>query len=67
MIPSPYVLFKASYYLDMSTSKIYDYAVVGSGVFGLSTALYLAIKYPAVKFALIEQFKIGHGEGSSHS
>lgn len=37
----------------MINTKIYDYAVVGSGVFGLSTALYLAIKYPSVKFALI--------------
>lgn len=45
----------------------FDVAVVGAGVHGLSTCLYLAIKYPKLKFALVEQFKIGHGEGSSHS
>lgn len=45
----------------------FDLVVVGAGVHGLSTCLYLAMKYPKLKFALIEQFKIGHGEGSSHS
>lgn len=45
----------------------YDFIVVGGGVFGLSTCIYLAIHYPKIKFALVEQYKVGHGEGSSHS
>jgi glycine/D-amino acid oxidase-like deaminating enzyme len=45
----------------------YDMVVVGGGVFGVSTAIYLAIHYPKIKFALVEQYKVGHGEGSSHS
>ena len=48
-------------------SEKFDVAVVGAGVHGLSTCLYLAMHYPKLRFALIEQFKIGHGEGSSHS
>jgi len=42
-------------------SHKFDLVVVGAGVHGLSTCLYLAMKYPKIKFALIEQFKIGHG------
>lgn len=45
----------------------FDLIVVGAGVFGTSTALFLATHYPQLKFALVEQFRIGHGEGSSHS
>lgn len=37
-----------------------DLIVVGAGVFGLSTCMYIAMHYPQLKFALIEQFKIGH-------
>ena len=44
----------------------FDLVVVGAGVFGLSTCVYLSMHYPKLRFALIEQFKIGHGEGSSH-
>jgi len=36
----------------MIYSKKFDIAVVGAGVHGLSTCLYLAIKYPKLKFAL---------------
>lgn len=45
----------------------FDLVVVGTGVFGLSTAVFLCTQYPSIKFALLEQFKIGHREGSSHS
>lgn len=45
----------------------FDLVVVGAGVFGLSTSIFLATHYPHIKFALVEQFKIGHGEGSSGS
>jgi len=38
----------------------YDLVVVGAGVFGLSTAAFLATHYPQLRIALIEQFKIGH-------
>jgi glycine/D-amino acid oxidase-like deaminating enzyme len=48
-------------------SKEYEFVIVGGGVFGLSIGIYLAIHYPKAKFALLEQFKLGHGEGSSHS
>jgi glycine/D-amino acid oxidase-like deaminating enzyme len=34
---------------------------------GLSTALYLSLEHPDSKTALIEQYEIGHKEGSSHS
>lgn len=47
--------------------KNYDFIIVGGGVFGLSTAAFLILHYPKIKFALVEQYKIGHGEGSSHS
>lgn len=45
----------------------FDLIVVGAGVFGLSTSIFLATHYPHIKFALVEQFRIGHGEGSSGS
>ena len=32
----------------------FDLAVVGAGVHGLSTCLYLAMKYPKMKFTEIE-------------
>lgn len=49
------------------SQQSFDLVVVGTGVFGLSTAVFLCTHYPHIKFALLEQFKIGHGEGSSHS
>ena len=45
----------------------YDFVVVGAGTMGRSTALYLALEHPQAKCALIEQFKMDHEEGSSHS
>lgn len=45
----------------------YDLIVVGAGVYGLSTTLFLATHYPTLKVALVEQFRIGHDHGSSHS
>ena len=48
-------------------NQAYDFVVVGGGAFGVSTALYLCLQYPKAKCALVEQFKFGHGEGSSHS
>ena len=46
---------------------MYDYVVVGAGTIGRSIALYLSIKHPTAKCALVEQFDFEHGEGSSHS
>jgi len=34
----------------------FDLVVVGAGVFGISTALFIATHYPQLKFALLEQF-----------
>jgi sarcosine oxidase / L-pipecolate oxidase len=45
----------------------YDFVVVGAGTFGRSTALYLTLQFPEAKCALVEQYKLGHVEGSSHS
>ena len=44
--------------------QIYDYAVIGGGVHGLSAAYYLS--KTQAKVALFEQFTIGHNFGSSH-
>lgn len=52
---------------NQMSQQSFDLVVVGTGVFGLSTAVFLCTHYPLIKFALLEQFKIGHGEGSSHS
>lgn len=40
--------------LDM-TSKVFnfDLVLVGAGVFGLSTSIFLATHYPHIKFALV--------------
>eukprot|EP01137_Pigoraptor_chileana_P001599 Opistho-2@39464 len=42
----------------------FDAVVVGAGVMGSSTALHLA--RGGTKTALIEQYALGHGSGSSH-
>ena len=42
----------------------YDYAVVGAGVNGLSTAYHLS--KTKAKVAIFEQFTVGHNFGSSH-
>jgi hypothetical protein len=34
---------------------------------GRSTALYLTLQFPEAKCALVEQYKLDHKEGSSHS
>lgn len=46
---------------------IADIVVVGAGVFGLSSALFLSAEYPNLKVILLEQLTLGHEEGSSHS
>ena len=62
------MLLKIIISLDMANKVFnFDYVVVGAGVFGLSTSIFLATHYPQIKFALVQQFKIGHGEGSSGS
>jgi len=48
-------------------TEVYDFVVVGAGVMGRSTALYLTMLYPKAKCALIEQYDFNHAEGSSHS
>jgi L-2-hydroxyglutarate oxidase LhgO len=45
----------------------YDFVVVGAGVMGRSTALYLTLQYPQARCALVEQYRFDHQEGSSHS
>ena len=45
----------------------YDFVVVGAGTMGRSAALYLTLQYPNARCALIEQYKMDHEEGSSHS
>ena len=42
----------------------YDFVVVGGGVYGLTIGYYLSKK--KAKVAILEQFNIGHGLGSSH-
>ncbi len=44
----------------------YDFIIVGAGVYGVCIAYYLS-KQPNVRTLLIEQYKIGHEHGSSHS
>jgi len=42
------------YYQFMdSQSKDFDLVVVGAGVFGLSTCIYIAMHHPQLKFALV--------------
>ena len=48
----------------MSQSNFYDAVVVGAGVEGSSTAMWLARK--GVKTLLLDQFELGHTRGSSH-
>ena len=48
----------------MSQSTPYDAIVVGAGVEGSATAMWLARK--GVKTLLLEQFELGHTRGSSH-
>jgi glycine/D-amino acid oxidase-like deaminating enzyme len=43
----------------------YDVIVVGLGVYGLSIAYYLAKK--DLNILLVDQFQVGHSNGSSHS
>ena len=47
--------------------KNYDFAVIGAGTMGRSIALYLSLQFPEAKCVLIEQYKLDHEEGSSHS
>jgi glycine/D-amino acid oxidase-like deaminating enzyme len=51
----------------MQDTFAFDIVVVGAGVFGISTSLFLSLHYPQLRIALLEQFKIGHTEGSSHA
>lgn len=54
-------------------SKIYDYAVVGGGIIGLSTAYKLTLKFPQAKVLVIEKEKelsahqTGNNSGVIHS
>ena len=54
-------------------SKIYDYAVVGGGIIGLSTAYKLTLKFPQAKIIVIEKEKelsahqTGNNSGVIHS
>ncbi len=45
--------------------KVFDVLVVGGGIHGLTAAYWLAQKKQG-QIALIDQFEIGHSEGSSH-
>lgn len=44
----------------------FDITVVGLGINGLCTAYHLS-KNPDLKILLLEQFDVGHDNGSSHS
>lgn len=44
---------------------IYDVIVLGAGINGLSAAYHLSRRKPG-KLAVLEQFEVGHGLGSSH-
>ena len=46
-------------------SMIYDVIVLGAGINGLCTAYHL-LRRNAGKIAVLEQFSVGHGLGSSH-
>ncbi|CAB3397061.1 unnamed protein product [Caenorhabditis bovis] len=46
------------------TQKIYDVIVVGAGIFGSCTAFHC--QKSGLKTLLLEQFKVGHSNGSSH-
>ena len=48
----------------LAEGQTFDYAVIGGGVHGLSTAYH--ISKTKAKVALFEQFTVGHTFGSSH-
>jgi glycine/D-amino acid oxidase-like deaminating enzyme len=56
-----------SYWLDESqilkstSSKKYDYVVIGAGIAGLSTAYWLEKKSPNSKIAVIDKFSLAYG------
>jgi glycine/D-amino acid oxidase-like deaminating enzyme len=51
---------------SQSSTKNYDFIIIGGGVYGLCIAYYLT-KYKTGKILLLEQYEIGHTNGSSHS
>lgn len=57
----------------MSTSNIFDFAVIGGGVIGTATAYKLSLKFPGKTIALIEKEKVlgshqtGRNSGVIHS
>lgn len=52
-----------SFWLDQSpsSSKNYDFVIVGGGIAGLSTAFWLQKKDPSLKIAIIERHRVGFG------
>ncbi|MNJ93307.1 Gamma-glutamylputrescine oxidoreductase [compost metagenome] len=54
-----------SYWLDKSagatTTKTYDFVIVGGGIAGLSSAYWLQKSHPQAKIAIIEKNRIGFG------
>ena len=44
--------------------NLYDYAVIGAGAYGLSTAFFLS--ETGAKILVLEQNEVGHSYGSSH-
>ena len=57
----------------MSTTRQYDVTVIGAGLIGLSTAMHLLERYPALRLAIIEKDphpasqQSGHNSGVIHS
>ncbi|MCA9728262.1 MAG: FAD-dependent oxidoreductase [Candidatus Eisenbacteria bacterium] len=45
---------------------VWDYVIVGGGLYGLSVAYALAQLAPGVRICLLDQFPDGHENGSSH-
>lgn len=52
---------------QLSENQVVDFAIVGAGIAGVSTAYALADKYPSAKIALIEALKIGQGTSSRNA
>ena len=44
--------------------KVYDYVIIGAGVYGLCSAL--SLSETGAKILILEKYQIGNSHGSSH-